>query len=89
MKIEVLSKAELKRVLLDAATDAELDVLIGHLEDARADLVARQLIAPADQDDAVQALTVAVTIREFREERERRCERNAASTREARARRHA
>ncbi len=58
--IEVLKRDDLKRMLLDAVTDAELVTLIDHLTEARAALVARQCVAPCDQDDAVQRAVAKV-----------------------------
>ena len=72
MAVEVLKREDLKRLLLDVVTDDELVTLISHLEDARADLVARLIVAPADADAGLQALACDVSIRDFREELARR-----------------
>jgi len=70
--ITVMSRADVKRALLDCVTDGELAVLIDHLEHAHACLSARRLVAPADADDRAQALVVDVTLADFRAEVKRR-----------------
>jgi len=70
--ITVMSRADVKRALLDCVTDGELAVLIDHLEHAHACLSARWFVAPADADDAAQVLAVDVTLADFRAEQERR-----------------
>lgn len=70
--IVVMSRADVKRAILDAVTDGELAVLIDHVEEQRAALSARWMVAPADVDDRAQALACDVTLHDFREEVQRR-----------------
>lgn len=72
MTVETLTRSDLKALLLDACSDAELAVLIDHLDDTRADLTARLLVAPADVDTQAQVLAVEISAQEFRAELERR-----------------
>ncbi len=79
--VETLTRTEIKRMLLDACSDAELAVLIDHLDATRSDLVARLLVAPADADALAQALAVEVSAHGFRDEVARRARLTASQRR--------
>lgn len=81
MTVETLTRADLKALLLDACSDAELQVLIDHLDATRADLAARLIVAPADADAQAQALACEVSAQDFRDEQARRARLSATQRR--------